>query len=266
MHLAILDWGIGGLPTLAALQDARPDWSTTYISDAGFTPYGKVPADGLAARLGTLAKHAADAGADALIVACNAMSTVLDDSTPSRTAGDVALALPVFGIIGPGGSLALAADARVIGVIGGLRTIEAGHHAAALRAAGRHVVAAPAQPLSAHVEAGRLSGPTVEADIDAVLAELSRRGPPVDALLLACTHYPALTPHFATRLPGVAMLDPAEALVHTVLSRIDEGADTTGPARHEVWTSGDPEALRTGARLAFGIDVGPVVRRIAVAG
>ena len=106
MHLAILDWGIGGLPTLAALQDARPTWSTTYISDAGFTPYGKVPADGLAARLGTLAKHAADAGADALIVACNAMSTVLDDSTPSRTAGDVALALPVFGIIGPGGSLA----------------------------------------------------------------------------------------------------------------------------------------------------------------
>jgi len=230
--LGVVDWGIGGLGLVCALPAGA---DILYASDAGAPPYGRLRAGALSARLLQVVCALHARGADEVVVACNAASSVL----PLAGAP-----CPVRGVIEAGVEAALAVPG-VIGVIGGERTIAAGRHAAALRAAGRTVRPRVAQPLSALVEQGRLSGPAVEATVDAVLAPLAG----VDVLLLACTHYPALAPVLQARCPGARLVDPV-AVVAAGLS--------TEPGALSVVTSGDPAQTRAAALAAWGLDVGPV--------
>lgn len=237
-RVGVLDWGIGGVDALARLRAARPDLDLVYHSDAGTTPYGRCSREALARRVADVADGL---GVELVVVACNAASTVLD-----------AVRTPAVGVIEPGLRAALSTPYLGFGVIGGERTITSGVWEAPLRAAGRRVVARVAQPLSAHVEAGRTSGSEVEADLDVILAPL--RGQ--EAAILACTHYPALRGPIAARLPGTALLDPVDALVEEVLGRLGPSTGREGTLR--VLTTGDPDAMRTSARAAFGVELGRI--------
>lgn len=248
MRLGVIDWGIGGLDAWRRLRRAMPEHDYVYWSDAGFTPYGKVPADALHERLRAIVESL---GADAVVIACNAASTVLD--------GD--LGAPALGVIDPGVRLALADhDARTIGVLGGDRTIASGLHAAALEAAGRRVVAIAAQPLSAHVEAGRLDGPELLADLAPRVAALAE----CDATLLACTHYPALAPVFERLAPRMRWLDPVDGLIADAVTRWGDAsrassASTPRAGTSIVGTTGDPHSMRSAALSAFGVALDAII-------
>ena len=77
MTLGILDWGIGGVAFYAAFKARFPEVGVVYLSDAGCPPYGCLNAGELEARLAVVAPRLARAGVTRLVVACNAMSTVL---------------------------------------------------------------------------------------------------------------------------------------------------------------------------------------------
>lgn len=240
--LGVLDWGIGGLGLVAALRARGHRTPVAYLSDAGFPPYGTVPAAVLRDRIQSLGERLVAEGCSAFVLACNAASTVR---------AELDLPVPVHGVIAAGIRAALEGPGR-IGVVGGLRTVESGLHACALRAAGREVRAAVAQPWSALVERGCLEGAEVEAAVDAVLEELGT----VERLLLACTHYPALSPLLARRLPGVVLVDPVE----TVVSDLEAAGLLGGEGLLQVRTSGDAGATVTGARRAWRLHLGEVGR------
>lgn len=244
-RIGVLDWGIGGVDTLMRLAARLPDRAFVYWSDSGFTPYGKVPAEALAARVREVARRME---CTTLVVACNAASTVLDA---------LELPVPVYGVIEPGIALAIASGATRIGILGGDRTIAAGLHARALAAAGRVPIPVAAQPLSAHVEAGRLDGPEVLAD----LVPLARQLADADAILLACTHYPALLPVFERVLPGRRWLDPVDRLVDDLVHAMAGDRCAATEPRFIVGTTGDPDATRTAAARAFGVALPDVVQR-----
>lgn len=246
MRLGVIDWGVGGLDALRRLAVALPGVDLVYWSDAGFTPYGKVASDVLRERLCAVV---ARMGVDAAVLACNAASTVLADD-------DRALGVEALGVIGPGVRAALATDADPVGVLGGDRTIASGLHRAALEAAGRRVIAVAAQPLSAHVEAGRLDGPELLADLEPRLAALT----PARTTVLACTHYPALGPVLARLDPGMRWLDPIDGLVADAVAR---WSGASGGGTREVHTTGDPRAMRQAAAAAFGIELGAIAREPA---
>lgn len=255
MTLAIVDWGIGGLGFYRSFAAAHPGVAVVYLSDTGFTPYGKVPRRALAARVGRVLAHLADAhGAGHAVLACNAASTVVDDLPAAGCT------MPVSGVITAAvAELAGRAAARV-GVIGGVRTIRSGLYGRGLRAAGHDVCQRVAQPLSAHVEAGRLDTPDVRADVARITAPLHG----VDLLVLACTHYVALAPLLAERCPRAEIYDPVDATVaHVVRAWPLNGASDPSPAPPRFFTTGDPDAMRRSARLAFGFDL-PVVDHVAM--
>ena len=236
--LGVIDWGIGGLGLVAALHARGLHPAIRYVSDSGFTPYGKVPAAALRDRVEEVCRHLAAAGCSRVVVACNAASTVVDG---------VDAGIPVHGILDAGVRAALRGPG-VIGVVGGVRTVESGIQERALLAAGRIVRAAVAQPWSALVERGLLAGPEVEAAVDAVLAELGA----VDRLLLACTHYPALGPLLAARLPGGVLVDPMETVLDGLLEVLP------GPGEVRAQTSGDVDQTRRAAWAAWGITLAEV--------
>ena len=236
--VAILDWGIGGIATLQRLRLVRPDLDLIYRSDSGFLPYGKVAEDALAARVQAVALDLHERfGIAALVLACNAASTIV---------GRLALPFPVFDVITPGVVMARAAahEARV-GIIGGQRTIDSHAHQRALPDVA--LVAVAAQPLSAHVEAGRLDGPELLADLVPIVEALGE----IDALLLACTHYPALGPVLTRLRPTWRLLDP----VHALVANVDSASPERGCGVLWAETSGDAIASAAAAEAAFGVAI-----------
>jgi glutamate racemase len=184
---------------------------------------------------------------DRVIVACNAASAVLDA---------VESDLPMEGVIRHGVSAALADEGQNIGIVGGRRTIEEQVYGGPLRAAGRSVIECIAQPMSAHIEAGRLDGPRVEADLKKIMGPLKG----VDALVLACTHYPAMKSAFASHVPSAQVIDPMDTLVQTMI-REWQLERVVGSGRLDVGTTGSVEQMKSSARGAFGIEL-PFIRAL----
>ena len=114
------------------------------------------------------------------------------------------------------------------------------------------MVSRVAQPLSAHIEAGRTGTAAFAHDLRRIVAPLRA----ADAVVLACTHYPAATEHFAAELPGVALVDPVVPLAADLAAR-HAGSTTLDPGSRTFLTTGDPAAMARAARLAWSLDLTP---------
>jgi glutamate racemase len=242
MSVLIVDWGIGGLGVRSALRALAPELPIAYLSDAGAPPYGMLSRDVLRARLVSIATQAKAGGAALLVVACNAASSVLDAPLP----------LPVVGMVEPAVELVRASGCASVGVVGGRRTILSGVYRRRLGALGLDVRQRVAQPLSALIEAGQTSGD----EVDALVARLVRPLAGVDALLLACTHYPAARGAFERALPGTRLLDPAEAVARRALASLGDPRARSG--EDHFITTGDPDAMRFAAARAFSVRLGSI--------
>ncbi len=241
-QLGVMDWGIGGLTVVQALRRAGCTANVVYLSDAGYPPYGKVARPVLTARLAEVAAWMGRRGVQQVLVACNAASTALPQdvwTVELPEGGRVALHSIIPAALH---SVQQARPFRALGVIGGEGTIGSGLYVQRLRELGIQAHAAVAQPLSALVEAGDLDG---EATRAAVAAILSRLPADLDALLLACTHYPALAGVFAHLAPGVRLIDPAVAMA--------QGQWPSGQSRLQFWTTGSAQQSMRSAHLAFGL-------------
>lgn len=235
----ILDWGIGGLGTVAQLHRDR---SFVYFSDAGFTPYGKVSPAQLKSRIKSILAYAkAEYGCDGAVIACNAASATIMNTS---------LSLPTMDIISLATSLALSNSKGQLGVIGGNGTIASGHYQDQLSALAPICVSA--QPLSALVESGDIESPHVTQEVGNVLKQLG----PINTLLFACTHYPALLPVFQTCAPHVQYLDPAE----TLASKLSNPAEKTNTTRTYL-TTGDSSQMVSSGYHAFKVKI-PRVQKV----
>jgi len=244
-RLGFLDWGIGGLGIFQAFRQRRPTVPVLYWSDTGATPYGRLPAPQLTARVRRVLQAMVGQGVTHAVVACNAASTILP------ALGDVGI--PVMGVIEPAIAMVSPELEGTLGVVGGARTIRSGLYRRALATPRRRVLQRIAQPLSAHIEAGRAGTPAFQADLERIMGPLSH----VDAILLACTHYPSAAKAFRRLAPGAALLDPAEAVVEAIVARwrLPSG-------RGDLFvTTGHPGEMRRAARAAWGIELGRLPRK-----
>ncbi|GFG80081.1 glutamate racemase [Mycobacterium paragordonae] len=237
--LGIIDWGIGGVGLVNALDRLVPGLPVVYWSDAGATPYGRMGVDELTDRLMRVVTALAERGATEVVLACNAASTVVAELG--------AAPVLVEGIIAHG-LASVPEELTSVGVVGGQRTIDAGPYQRGLARPGREVLARVAQPLSAHIEAGRTGSAQFHADLTDIVAPLRR----VQALVLACTHYPAASRWFAAALPDTRLIDPAEHLAAAIAYRYPEAARASRSARKVFLTTGDPDAMRHNAAHAWG--------------
>jgi glutamate racemase len=233
----LLDWGIGGLSVYNELKKARAGGACVYFSDSGFTPYGKVPAEELGRRVVAVIRSGAEKyDLNQAVIACNAASTVIEAVRKE-------IDLPVLGMIEAGIELVKESGKKKIGVIGGGRTVDSRLFSRALAPHGFEVKEEVAQPLSALIEAGELSGPKLEYELSRILRPLSQ----VDALLLACTHYPAIADPIRKILP-VPLLDPAAKVAGWLAARLPEAGEQGSDL---FFTTGSALGSDGAARAAF---------------
>lgn len=245
--LGILDWGIGGLGFFRMLRARCPDVAVAYFSDSGETPYGRLSRAQLVARLRLIVRFLGGRGVTHLVVACNAMSTVLPLSEETGRGPAVA----ITGVIEPTIQALGASPQKHWGIVGGRRTVLSGAYRERLKREGRIVRQRIAQPISRLIEDGETDSPVLSSALAGIVKPLRT----VDALVLGCTHYSAALAQFTRLLPGVTMFDPAELTLAWIESHWPLPASKM---QNVFMTTGSVPIMRTAARKAFGVELGDI--------
>lgn len=243
--LAVLDWGIGGIDFYRIFKEKYPEVGICYLSDAGATPYGKQTREQLTERLSRVIGFLRRQGVTHLIVACNAMSTVLHD---------VALKdFQITGVIEPTISAVLTRKGDKVGVVGGRRTIVSGAYGKPLRKNFPLVTQRIAQPLSAMIERGEKETPLFHDTLEKIMSPLKK----TDILILACTHYPAAQEAFGALALHAQIISPAAETLEWVSRhwRFNQNA-----APDIFYTTGDPDEMRSASFSAFGVSIGAITK------
>ena len=243
---------------LSALKERLPNEDLIYLGDTARVPYGSKPLEMVRGFAEEISLELLARGVKGIVVACNTASAA---SLPALAAE---LSVPIWGVLEPGVQAALrAAPGGRIGVLGTVGTIHTGAYQLGLEAEGCRVWA----------KACPLFVPIVEEGVsDTEIARLVAQhylgdAPPLDAVILGCTHYPALKPILtevlgSAALKGPVLVDSAEATAAQVaadLSVLNLTTDrrTPGSVRHLV--TGDVASYRHTAAILGG-PVGSVTR------
>lgn len=221
--LGVFDSGVGGLTVLRELQSSLPHEDFIYLGDTARVPYGSKPPEMVRDFAREISWALIDRGVKGIVIACNTASAA---SLPDLA---VALPVPVWGVIDPGVRAAVRhRGSGRVGVLGTVSTITSRAYQSRLEEAGV-VTWAKACPLFV---------PIVEEGIsDTEIATLVARHyladrPELGAVILGCTHYPALKATLQAVLgAGVTLVDSAEETAAAVAA--DLAALGLGAARRQ---------------------------------
>jgi len=245
VRIGVFDSGIGGLTVFEALATHLPEHHLLYLGDTARVPYGTRSPRTVIRYARRVASYLVDQGVDALVIACNtATAHALED----LQAGASSIGVPVFGVIEPGVQAALQAHHHgAIVVLGTEGTIRGGAYQRALTHAQPGLpIEAVACPLFVPLaEEGWTGG-----DVPRLVAEryVGHLRGTVDTAILGCTHYPLLRPILEQVLPGVTLVDSAQATATAVRAALGPPAPGSGERRFLV--TDHVERFRTvGARF-----------------
>jgi len=265
VRVGIFDSGVGGLSVLQAVQACLPDAELLYAADTAHAPYGDRSEAEICDRSLRIAGFLRDQGAELVVVACN-----------TATAAAVAAlraAWPQMPIVGvePGIKPAVAASAsRRVGVLATTRTLasEKFRRLALAHADGATLVLQACPGLADAIEAADASGTGLEAIVERYCAPLREAG--VDVAVLGCTHYAFARALFERALPGVRLVDTADAVARQTARLAADlrpaplpaatAVDGDGGARPatrflRAWSSGAPQVLGSFVQRWIGLDL-----------
>lgn len=244
--LGVFDSGVGGLSVLSALKAQLPHEDFVYLGDTARVPYGSKPLEMVRGFALEIAGFLVARGVKGVVIACNTASAA---SLPALAAE---LPVPVWGVIEPGVQAALrAAPGGRIGVLGTVGTIHTGAYQAGLERGGCEV----------WTRACPLFVPIVEEGVsDTAIARLVAQhyladAPELGAVILGCTHYPALKPILHEVLGATPLVDSAEATAAYVageLATLGLKTPVMTPGRVEHLVTGDLSAYRHTAAILGG--------------
>ena len=210
------DSGVGGLSVADKAMAALPAMPVVYAADAAGFPYGTKSEAEIAARVPALLGRLVERYRPRMVViACNTASTIALAHVRS------ALDVPVVGTVPAIKPAALESKSRVIGVLGTDATVRQPYvdRLAAEFAADcvvlRHGSAALVELAEAKLRGERVDPQAVSEAIAPLFA--GPDGARLDAVVLACTHFPLLADELVAAAPQPAQwLDGADGIARRI--------------------------------------------------
>lgn len=189
LGIGVFDSGVGGLTVMRELIRAVPAEDLIYLGDTARLPYGSKSGDTILRYSRKAAHFLLKQGIKALVIACNTASAYALPALADE------LSIPVIGVIEPGAEAALLASKEgQIGVIATAGTVASGAYTKAIkRRQPDAVVLAQACPLLVPLaEEGWVTGEVPHLVAASYFEVFRGMQPPLDTLVLGCTHYPLL--------------------------------------------------------------------------
>ena len=249
--IGMFDSGVGGLSVLAEVQVQLPAESVVYVADQRWAPYGDRTLEEVRARSVQVSGQLIDAGAKAIVVACNSAS-----AAALHQLREVYSMVPFIGMEPAVKPAALASRSGVIGVIATTATFQGELFASLVdrHANGVRVLSRAATGLAEFVEDGLTDAEEPRKLLARVLEPMVAEG--MDTLVLGCTHYAFLTGVIRTIVgDSVSIIDPAHAVARQVGRVLDQHAlraPANGGSRVHYRTTLDPDRLGAAIRRLTG--------------
>lgn len=203
--IGIFDSGLGGLTVCAAIESSLPGENLIYLGDTARVPYGVKSPDTVTRYSEEICDFLIAKGVKAIVVACNTASALALPRLKGR------YSIPLLGVLEPGVEAALISHrGGKVGVIGTEATIRSESYPRALMQADPEIqVLSQACPLFVPlVEEGWIDHPVTREVAEIYLGPW--REASLDAIILACTHYPLLKEVLRQSLsPDVVWVDSA---------------------------------------------------------
>lgn len=213
--IGVFDSGIGGLSVYLEMRRLLNGGRIIYVADQGFGMYGERSLDVVRRRSEQVSGRLIDAGASAVVVACNSASAAALDHLRRRWPDT-----PFVGMepaVKPAASLTAGGT---IGVMATKATFQGELFASVVdRFAGDHQVVATACPGLAEAVEDDAAG--IDDLIDEYVGRTLARG--AEVLVLGCTHYSLIRDRIIACAGDVPVIDPAPAVARQAQRIVEPG-------------------------------------------
>ncbi|MFD4457044.1 glutamate racemase [Nocardia sp. NPDC058480] len=240
MIVALIDSGLGLLPTASWLRKLRPDVDLLLLLDPDGAPWGPKPEPWVIERVVGAARQAVESGAEVIVLPCNTASV----TALAHVRAEVGDSVPVIGTV-PAIKPA-AAQCNSVAVWATAATTASRYQADLIARFGGD---AKVVGVACHGLADAIDRGDVTAIRESIADSAARTPADVEGVVLGCTHYPLVIDAIVAALPdGVRLFDSAQAVAAQTVRKMDElGRPTTGTGVVTVRTSGRPGELPSGA-------------------
>ncbi len=186
--IGVFDSGIGGLTVAKAIADLLPNEHIVYFGDTEHMPYGGKSMEHIKNYSFAIADFLLQQQVKIIVIACNSASSVAYYPLKERLQGIV----DVVGVIAPVAKYIASKNYTKVGVIGTKPTIKSKAYELEINALSANTkVASVRTPLLAPmIEEGFYNNKISQTIINSYLDH--RKLSKLDALVLACTHYPLI--------------------------------------------------------------------------
>lgn len=257
--LGFFDSGVGGLTVVRAAQQLLPHEDIVYLGDTARVPYGSKSPETIRHFATEDVQWLLSHDVKAVVIACN---TATAHALPTLRE---TFRVPIIGVIESGVEATLSdPETNRVGIIATRGTIRshAYQHALAQSRTGLIIHEQAAPLLVPLVEEDWLEHPATDAILHTYLDPMVDKG--IDALLLACTHYPLLIPTLRKFLPDdIRLVDSATTCAEHLkneLARLDLLNPDTNPGKLEIHLTDLSEQFEILARRFLARSPGKIRR------
>jgi glutamate racemase len=249
--IGIFDSGIGGLTVANAIKELLPNEQLIYFGDTAHLPYGEKSEDAIKYYSIRIAQFLLKHNCKAIVIACNTASSLAYDVVRDFV-GDKAI---VINVIDPVVSHVIQKNSnKKIGVIGTKGTIKSNiYEKKILEKNPNAKVASLATPLLASmIEEGFFNNNISKTIIHSYLSKPKLKK--VDAMILACTHYPLIKPEIKSFYKdNVEIVDSAEIVAQHVKKTLEKNEllNTGKAGKHHFYVSDYTEAFEKSTKFFF---------------
>jgi len=252
--IGIFDSGIGGLTVAQAIVKCLPKENIIYFGDTAHLPYGDKSTAAIQAYSIKIAHMLMEQNCKLIMIACNTASAVAYEVVKEYIASKAI----VMDVIDPT-VLHLHQNYahKRIGLIGTKQTVSSNIYKKKIDNlnAGIHVVSHATNLLASAIEEFG-DHKAIDGLLEVYLSHPIIKN--IEALLLACTHYPVIKQKIAQHYPtSIEIIDQSEIVANAVKTRLetDNLLNNNGTSNKHFYVSDYTESFANGAKLFFNEDV-----------
>jgi glutamate racemase len=252
--IGIFDSGIGGLTVAHAIVKQLPKENIVYFGDTAHLPYGDKSAATIQAYSVKIAHMLLQQECKIILIACNSASTAAYELIKEYVGSKA----HVMNVIDP---LILHLRDHYahkhIGLIATRQTVNSNVYKKKIDELNRGIkLTSHATNLLASAIEEFKNNRVIDSLLEEYLSDLKSQ--PLDALILACTHYPVIKNkliHFFNNT--VDIIDPSDIVAHAVKKRLDsyDLLNTNGNSAKHFYVSDYTESFASGTKIFFDEDI-----------
>ncbi|KAA9327175.1 glutamate racemase [Hymenobacter busanensis] len=255
--IGVFDSGIGGLTVARAVRNLLPHERLVYFGDTAHLPYGDKSTAAIQAYSIKICDLLLRQQCKVILIACNSASAAAYELVREYV-GSKARVLnvidPIVQYVGQHYA------GRTVGLIGTKQTVGSNVYRKKIDALGQGIsLQALATPLLAPmVEEGFVHNAVSQSVVNNYLSDPALDG--IDALVLACTHYPLIREQIVEFYQGQTdVLDPSDTVAQALQALLQAHAltapATVQPPKHHFYVSDFTPSFEESTRLFFGQEV-----------